>query len=66
MSVGTLVRYQIFADALAQKLDWISNRNFTCSFGAIKLRAGEILVKMGPKIKRGGRGLKIKIIRFSN
>ena len=69
MSVSTLVcapeRFQIFVDALAHKLVWISKRNFTCSFDALRLRADYILVEIEPKIKRGV-GLKIKIIIFSN
>ena len=43
MSVSLLVcyseRYQIFVDELAQKLVWISKPNFTCIFGALRLRA---------------------------
>ena len=40
---------------LAQKLVWMSKRNFTCNCGALRLRAGSILVENGPKIKGGGR-----------
>ena len=39
MSVSTLVCYQIFVDTLTQKLLWISKRNFTFSFGALRSRA---------------------------
>ena len=60
MSVSTLPN---FMQALAQKLVSISKRNCTFSFGALILRAGWL--KSNPKL-RGGGGLKIKILSFSN
>ena len=44
---------QIFVDTLDQKLVWTPKRNFTCSFGALRLKADYILVEIEPKIKRG-------------
>ena len=51
---STCVRYQIFVDALAQKLELIS-KNFTSGLGALRLRADEILVEIERTIKGGGR-----------
>ena len=55
MSVSMLVStLPNFVYSLAQKLVWISNRNFKCSFGAWRLRAGLILVEIESKIKGVG------------
>ena len=53
MCVSTLVStYQIFENALVQKLVGLSKRNFTSSFGALRLR-DKILVEFEPEIKGG-------------
>ena len=41
-----------FGDELAQKLVKIPKPNFTCSFGALRLRAEKILVHIDPKLTR--------------
>ena len=56
MSVNMLVRaLPNFCGRTAQKLFGILKRNFTCSFGALRLRADLILVHIDPKL----RGVKI-------